>query len=421
MKYATLAGFALLLSGCVTNLAQPLKNDAPVANQNGVIAVSVTSTSTYGVAFILHNTKTGTEYALSMAEKPAQSKSIIQNVIATEVPPGEYVIRQWETFTNLGKQRLGKFDITNRYMSAPFTVDAGKVTFLGDYYVQGTQTGDYRSYTLHWNVQPQKITFDTARSLFIAAYPAYAKNDFSCQMCTEMLKGYTTRIKDVQDAPNDYLANQFSPGAVTPQVTQMITAADNEPLHFKRIVMHLTWRFNVDNPTKASTAYEVRTMINAGGPFVEELLENDRNGIPVAQIYELSYRNLWSVRRQSFNLSQEFAPQPAEVKSLEHFDAISSIDSGMHFAYHYGPHSQTASVATASTNCVSEGRVPASTLEPSLAGDSIKVVCSQYNFNSVLLNKLRFVYLPQYGVGVPVSVTSSQGRTEVKVTAITIE
>jgi hypothetical protein len=421
IKYPALAGFVVLSSGCVTNLAPPLKNDAAPTIQNGVIAVSVTSTSDYGIAFILHNTTTGAEYALSMADKPNKSQVTFQNVIATEVPPGEYKINQWETFMNVGKQVLKKDNITNPYIAAPFTVHAGQVTFLGDYYVHSSETGNYRSYTLHWNVAPEKITFDNAHTLFVAAYPAYAKTEFTCRMCDEMIHGYTTNIKDVEADPQAYLGTQFSPRVMAPQVTQMITAADNEPLHFKRIVLHLTWHFNVNNPAKASTTDEVRTLTNAGGPFVQELLENDRNGIPMVQVYGLTYRGLLDMRKQSLNLSKEFATQPGEVKSLEHFDPISAVDSGMNFAYHFGPSSQTTTLSAASVRCVSDGREPASTLDPSLTGDAIKVVCSNYSENNVMKSQLSSLYLPQYGVAVPVGGTSPQGRTEVKLTAITVE
>jgi hypothetical protein len=56
-----------------------------------------------------------------------------------------------------------------------------------------------------------------------------------------------------------------------------------------------------------------------------------------------------------------------------------------------------------------------------LSGDGIKVVCSYYNENSQLLTKNRFVYLPQYGVGVQVGVQSVRGHGEASLTSITIQ
>jgi hypothetical protein len=417
MKYLASAGVAVLLGACVTNVAPPLKNDVAPSNTNGVIAGSFSRTKTVDMAFIVRNTKTGAEYTLSMGENSTLPKSVTQQVMAMEVPPGEYAILQWETFATITKERFGKYEVTNPYISAPFTVQAGQVTFLGDYQIVGTQVYS----ALHWTVSPQRISFDAARELFVSAYPTYANNAFTCRMCNETLQGNTTRVKDILQDTHSYLATQFSPSALTPGVAQAVTTVDNEPLHFERIVLHLTWHYNVDNPSKASTSNEVRTLINAGGPFVETMSESYRNGLPTGQIYELTYRNILSMKNQTLNLSQAFAPQPMEVKSFERFDSISSIASGAHFAYHYGSHSQTANFGASIASCVSEGREPASTLDPSLTGDGMRVVCDNYNVNNVLLNRIRTLYLPQYGVGVPLSVESGQGRNVANLTAVTVE
>jgi hypothetical protein len=182
-KYPVLASLLLLLSGCVTNLAKPLSNDAAPTHANGVIAASIVSLSATGVAFVVHNDQTGVEYALSLGEGPSKRKNAVRKVIATEVPPGEYEIKQWETFETLGKAIYNKSDVTNVRLSAPFTVQSGQVIYLGDFLVQGVERYGFRSYSINWQIVPEPVTFNGAHTLFAGAFPAYAKKEFSCRLC----------------------------------------------------------------------------------------------------------------------------------------------------------------------------------------------------------------------------------------------
>lgn len=419
MRYLALVSFAVLLNGCVTNFAPPLSRDIAPNTTSGVIAGEFSRTAPTGVAFIVRNTKTGAEYALSLGENSRVAKDVVEQVIAIDVPPGDYVILQWETFDLLTKKLYGQFPQSIRQLATPFTVRAGQVTFLGSYYVSGSETYSGREKTTHWHVAPQTISFDDARVSFLGAYPAYSKSDFACLQCTEMLIG-STRVKDVLKDPHAYLVNQFGLSAMAPEVRNMIRASDNEPAHFSRIVMHLTWQFSADDSSKSSSVDEVRTLINEGGPFVETLSERSRSGVPIGQYYAMTYRDMLYLKNQKIDFSQEFAPPPTEIKIVEHFDPISSIDSGAQYAFSIASPVR-ANNGSASVSCASEGRQAASTFNPAFTGDGIKLVCSYYDGNSALTGKSRFIYLPQYGVGVPLSVQSVQGRNEAKLTSVTIE
>jgi hypothetical protein len=186
IKYPALAGCMLLLSGCVTNFAKPLSNDATPSQTNGVVAASVVSLSATGVAFVLHNDQTGAEYALSLGEGPSKLQNVTRKVIATEVPPGEYQIKQWETFQSFAKAVYKKTDITDPRISAPFTVQAGKVVYFGDFLVQGVERYNLRSDTLIWQIVPEPLSFSGAHTLFANAYPAYGNKEFSCMLCGRM-------------------------------------------------------------------------------------------------------------------------------------------------------------------------------------------------------------------------------------------
>jgi hypothetical protein len=196
IKYPALAGLMLLLTGCVTNLAKPLSNDAAPSQKNGVIAASIVSLSATGVAFVLHNDQTNVEYALSLGEGPGKLENVTRKVIATEVPPGEYQIKQWETFQTFAKAIYTKSDVTNASLSAPFTVQAGQVIYLGDFLVQGVQRYGFRSYSMNWQIVPEPLTFNGAHSLFTGAFPAYAHNEFSCRLCQVMRRVHVADTKN---------------------------------------------------------------------------------------------------------------------------------------------------------------------------------------------------------------------------------
>jgi hypothetical protein len=183
IKYPALAGFMLFLSGCVTNMAKPLSNDAAPSHTNGVIAASIVSLSATGVAFIVHNDQTGIEYALSLGEGPSKLKNVTRKVVATEVPPGEYEIRQWETFQSFAKAIYNKSDLTIAGLSVPFSVQSGQVIYLGDFLVQGVEGYNFRSYSIRWQIVAEPLTFNGAHALFTGAFPAYAHREFSCTLC----------------------------------------------------------------------------------------------------------------------------------------------------------------------------------------------------------------------------------------------
>jgi len=188
IKYPALAGLVLLLiSGCVTNLAKPLSNDAAPSHTNGVIAASIVSLSATGVAFVLHNDQTGVEYALSLGKGPSKLQNVVRKVIATEVPPGVYQIKQWETFQSFAKAVYKKSDVTNARLSAPFTVQPGQVIYLGDFLVQGVERYNFRSYSISWQIVTEPITFRGAHTLFTGKFPEYANKEFSCRLCEGIL------------------------------------------------------------------------------------------------------------------------------------------------------------------------------------------------------------------------------------------
>jgi hypothetical protein len=423
--YLATAGLGVVLSGCASNIAPTLSADAAPNSANGLVAGEFSGAATTGVAFIVHNTKTNAEFALSLGDKAKADNGASPQVVAVDVPPGEYVITQWEFFATGTKKLYGQSDLHIPLLNKPFTVRAGQVTYLGSFALSGAET--YANHTTtfdqtrHWAVQALPVSTHASQVAFAGAYPAYANSAFTCVICAEGIVGYTTRVADVRKDPQAYLASQFAPGAMAPEVMNMIRASDNEPAHFSHIVMHLAWSYSSDVSGKTLAVEEVRTLDHQDGPFVAYLSEQFKAGAPISQTYALTYRDVLDLKNQRLDLAQEFAPPPKEMGVVERFDAMSSIDAGVQYAFSVGSRMPVPKFTSASASCTSAGRVAASSLNSSLTGDGIKIVCTYYNGNSQMISQNRLVYLPQYGIGVPMGIKGGRMHGDATLTAITIQ
>jgi hypothetical protein len=177
------AASCVLLSGCAVTVATtPVeKYDAQPDNTSGWVAGVFTRDQTTDLAFVVHNNDTNVDYYLPIGEDSKAPTLVFNQVLSIPVPPGHYEITQWVTFRPLNKRIFTRKDVDNLYLSAPFVVAPGSVTFLGRFSANGRS--DYR--TLSWYVLPQRIKVAEAHRVFDAAYPAFANNTFACLMCME--------------------------------------------------------------------------------------------------------------------------------------------------------------------------------------------------------------------------------------------
>lgn len=244
-----------------------------------------------------------------------------------------------------------------------------------------------------------------------------------CAAVASLLSGciQPVQVKNVQEDKSGYLNSHFSPSDLPEHVRQTISEADSSPLHFKRIVYHSTWTLNVDDKNKTTTMDESSTVTNAGGGLVELLSESSRNGVPVSQLYMLSYRNLVPLKAQTMNLSANIAPMLMEVKDFKHFDPITSLRSGLEYDFQYGTSVQIMNFHDGRTTCVRGDAQPASDVYASLSGEAWGVVCTEYNANGVMRGKRSYVYLENYGIAINVHSEFSTGVSNAKITSITIE
>lgn len=244
-----------------------------------------------------------------------------------------------------------------------------------------------------------------------------------CAVVASLISGCVNpvQIKNVQEDKAGYLTDHFSPDNLPGPVRKTISEADGGQLNFKRIVYRQTWTLNVDDKNKTTTMDEATTLTNAGGGFVEFLSENSRNGVPMSQMYKLSYRNLVPLKSQTMNLSARVAPLLMEVKNFKHFDPITSLRNGLEYEFQYGTSVQIMNFRDGRTSCVRGDAKPATDVYASLSGEAWDVVCTEYNMNGVPQGKRRYVYLDKYGVAISVHSELSTGVSDAKITSIIIE
>lgn len=244
-----------------------------------------------------------------------------------------------------------------------------------------------------------------------------------CVVVAGSLAGCVTpvQVKNVQQDKAGYLARNFAPGDLPASVQKAINDADATPLKFKKVTYHLAWSMNVDDKNKTLNLDETRTLNNAGGSFVESMSESSRNGEPIAQHYEVSYRNMMPLKAQGMNVSANVALMQNEVRDFEHFDPIASLRSGLDYRYKVGNSVQIMNFRDGRTSCVRGDAQPASDLNRSLSGEAWDVNCTTYNMNGIQQNKERFAYFMDYGFAIRMHSETAAAINDAKLISITVE
>lgn len=244
-----------------------------------------------------------------------------------------------------------------------------------------------------------------------------------CGAAISLLSGCIDKVqvKDVQQDKAGFLTSHFSPSTLSTGLYKTITDADSGKMSFKRVVYQLDWDNDVENKDKTYKTSEAFTLTNVGNGLVEVMMENSRNGVPVSQAYQLSYRNLLTIKGQSMNLGANIAPMEMEMKSFQHFDPISSFRSGLEYKYEYGTSAQIMNFRDGRTSCTRGDAQPASELNATLSGEAWTISCQFFNQNGVLQSKVKFAYLENYGITIATRVESSASINEAKIASFTAQ
>lgn len=182
LRLAALALAATWMTGCA--VIQPV---LPPTSQpdaaSGYVAGGFTRVKSGGFAFIVRNVESGAEFALPLGEDTSWPSDVENQVVAIKLPPGRYAVSHWITYATLTKERISKSAVSNPYLSAPFSVVTGSVTYLGNYSVSTLHSGGY----INYRISPKPVMAEGARSAFLKTYPAFGGNNFACRLCADTL------------------------------------------------------------------------------------------------------------------------------------------------------------------------------------------------------------------------------------------
>ncbi len=232
-----------------------------------------------------------------------------------------------------------------------------------------------------------------------------------------------TKVKDVMADKQAFMDANFSADKLPKGVVQAIGSADRGSLGFHKMVFHLVWQVNDDDKNKTVTIQQVATFNNAGGSLVQERMEDQRNGVPMVEMYELSYRGFLGLKYQTMNVGAAIAPFAYEIKSFQHFDPVgqSAPSAGLDYQYEAGTSAQFMNFRTGRDTCRFGATYPASKISAQLAGTVHDLECVDYNGNGVKAHAARYAYLDKYGVALSMHTEYAAGISDARVTSVVIE
>jgi hypothetical protein len=232
-------------------------------------------------------------------------------------------------------------------------------------------------------------------------------------------------VKDVQVDKAGYLAKTFSLQTVPKDIAAAVTAKDPGPLAFHRMTLAVTPKFVALAPGSVQPNYHLKwTLLNAGGPFVQYLEEQNSNGIDTRQDYGISYRNIQPVRLQVMQLDHTESTLVMEMKSLANFTPVTLTGPGtedVDLHYTWGNKIQITNMSSLATHCRYGERYPAAKLNAKFAGDAQDLKCERTNKNGVVDSHTTNTLLVRYGVAIRTRAETAAATVIFQYDDVTIE
>jgi hypothetical protein len=232
-------------------------------------------------------------------------------------------------------------------------------------------------------------------------------------------------VKDVQGDKAGYLAKTFALQSVPKDIAAAITAKDPGPLAFHRMNLAVTPKFVATVAGTSPPNYHLKwTLINAGGPFVQYLEEQNSNGIDTRQDYGISYRNLQAVRAQTMLLDHTESSWVMQIKSLESFTPVvlsGAATEDVDFHYTWGNPVQLQGNLSLAAHCRYGERYPAARLNAKFAGEAQDLKCERTNKNGIVDSHTTSTLLVRYGLAVPTRSETSNGTVIFQYDDVAIE
>jgi hypothetical protein len=202
---------------------------------------------------------------------------------------------------------------------------------------------------------------------------------FAACQTTPRLKD--TPLADITAAPERYLSENFGADSILPGPKASVLAQDSQPVQFTRLklVFNTHTQYVGINSRYFDGVTEI-TMESDGGPFVRSMEVAKAGGKPTEYVFASSYRNLGTLRAQTFDVAKK-SGKPAEwVGNLTRLSfSPSQVAAPQTFDIemdHRIPLSNGVQTAYGSEHCDPLGAAySANTIHPALSGRAQDYAC----------------------------------------------
>ncbi|MBI5006509.1 MAG: hypothetical protein HZB95_05225 [Nitrosomonadales bacterium] len=179
----------LLLSGCA-NTPKPMPiqpimsaKQAPATDSSYVAGMFSRKweLGKLGCGLGIVNTATAEEYVMPFGAVTRLSNDVVDEVAMIQLPPGEYRIAYWLTYSTDESQPITRTDVAADSLTGrPFKTVAGEVIFLGSYETHRENDAEGKKV---WTVHHVRITPRLAQRELSYKYPAFATQPLACPSC----------------------------------------------------------------------------------------------------------------------------------------------------------------------------------------------------------------------------------------------
>lgn len=239
-----------------------------------------------------------------------------------------------------------------------------------------------------------------------------------------LLSGCATppQVKQVLGDREAYLRNNFSPETLPEPVRSEVSSKDSGGFPYSRMVVNLSWTMTSDDDKERHVkSQDVVTFVNAGGPFLEEMHEASRNGVPTLQRFSTSYRGILVLKTEALNVGSTLAGMTFVAKGFKQFDPLRvDVAKSIEYAYSSGTTVQLMNFRDSRNSCIIGDSYPASRANAAFEGDAQEIDCTNYNTNGVMSGKSHYVFLKKYGTAILVKGEGSGGSSEAHIDSVKI-
>jgi hypothetical protein len=206
-------------------------------------------------------------------------------------------------------------------------------------------------------------------------------------------------VKTIMQDVEGYSSREFTPASLPDEVQKAVVNADSQPVGFHRLVLDMTTD-GIQNGGDGVTRYTSHsTYENQGNGLVSSVDTLSSNGIQSYMYFNLSYRNIYSLRTQTLATGAVNASKIPRTQAISHFDTPAA-GHDMRFSYDIGYEGQTKNFVHNETNCVFGRSFDASVVSPKMSGTARDLDCQIVNLNGVVTSKQHMAYLDKYGFAV---------------------